>query len=262
MSRLKKRGIATAGCDSGENALELIKEQSFDVVILDIKMSGGMDGIETLREIKKIRPKTDVLLLTDHGSVETSVEAVKEGAFDYLHKPIKLEALLEKVARALEKKDTEQHRRQSEHIRKSLKFWFNVLIVDDEKDFLDMLMTRLRKRGIKTAGCSSGEKALELIKEKIFDVVILDIKMPGGMDGIETLREIKKLRPDTEVLLLTGHGSEETRVEGMREGAIDYLLKPIKLGELLEKVAEALEKQGTQEHRRQSEQIRKLIKYW
>ena len=140
--------------------------------------------------------------------------------------------------------------------------YFNVLIVDDEEDFLDTLMNRLKKRGIDTAGCDSGEKALELVKEKIYDVIILDIKMPGGMDGIETLREIKKLRPDTEVLLLTGHGSVETSVEGLKEGAFDYLLKPIKLETLLERVAQALDKKDTEEHRRQSEQIRKSLKYW
>ena len=140
--------------------------------------------------------------------------------------------------------------------------YFNVLIVDDEEDFLDTLVNRLKKRGIDVAGCASGEQALELLKEKIFDVVILDIKMPGGMDGIETLREIKKIRPDAEVLLLTGHGSVETSVEGMKEGAFDYLLKPVKLEKLLEKVAKALDKKDTEEHRRQSEQIRKLLKYW
>ena len=140
--------------------------------------------------------------------------------------------------------------------------YFNVLIVDDEEDFLNTLLNRLKKRGIDVAGSRSGEQALELIKERVFDMVILDIKMPGGMDGIETLREIKKLRPETEVLLLTGHGSVETSVEGMKEGAFDYLLKPVKLEKLLEKMAKALGKKDTEEHRRQSAQIRKLLKYW
>jgi DNA-binding NtrC family response regulator len=140
--------------------------------------------------------------------------------------------------------------------------YFNVLIVDDEEDFLNTLLNRLKKRGIDVAGSRSGEQALELVKEKIFDMVILDIKMPGGMDGIETLREIKKIRPEAEVLLLTGHGSVETSVEGMKEGAFDYLLKPVKLETLLEKMAKALDKKDTEEHRRQSEQIRKLLKYW
>jgi DNA-binding NtrC family response regulator len=140
--------------------------------------------------------------------------------------------------------------------------YFNVLVVDDEEDFLDTLMNRLKKRNIDTVGCRSGEEALEEIKNKTFDVVILDIKMPGGMDGIETLREIKKIQPDAEVLLLTGHASVETSIEGMKLGAYDYLLKPIKLEDLLEKLAQALEKKDSMEHKRQSEQIRKLLKYW
>ncbi len=135
----------------------------------------------------------------------------------------------------------------------------NILIVDDEGDFLETLMNRLRKRNIGTIGCASGEEALRLAKEHPFDVVILDIKMPGGMDGIETLREIKRIRPETEVILLTGHASLETSVEGMKQGAYDYLLKPIRLEDLLEKLVQALERKGSAEHRAQSEEIRKLL---
>jgi DNA-binding NtrC family response regulator len=135
----------------------------------------------------------------------------------------------------------------------------NILVVDDEGDFLETLMNRLRKRNIGTIGCASGEEAVRLAKEHKFDVVILDIKMPGGMDGIETLREIKRIRPAAEVILLTGHASLETSVEGMKEGAYDYLLKPIRLEDLLEKLAQALERRGSAELRVQSEEIRKLL---
>jgi len=135
----------------------------------------------------------------------------------------------------------------------------NILVVDDEGDFLETLMNRLKKRNIGTIGCASGEEAVRLAKQHQFDVVILDIKMPGGMDGIETLREIKRIRPETEVILLTGHASLETSVEGMKQGAYDYLLKPIRLEDLLEKLVQALERKGSAEHRAQSEEIRKLL---
>ena len=135
----------------------------------------------------------------------------------------------------------------------------NILVVDDEGDFLETLMNRLKKRNIAAAGCRSGEEAVRLVREQTFDVVILDIKMPGGMDGIETLREIKKIQPGAEVILLTGHASLETSMEGMQYGAFDYLLKPIKLEDLLEKLAQALERKGTDEHRAQGEEIRKLL---
>ena len=111
--------------------------------------------------------------------------------------------------------------------------YFSIMVVDDEVDFMETLVKRLQKRNIDTVGVTSGEEALKILGEKRIDVVILDVKMPGGIDGIETLREIKRHQPLTEVILLTGHGSVETSLAGMKMGAFDYLLKPIKLEELI-----------------------------
>jgi DNA-binding NtrC family response regulator len=138
---------------------------------------------------------------------------------------------------------------------------FRVLIVDDEKDFLETLVNRLIKRNVDATGVLSGEAALEEMKKKLFDVVILDIKMPGGMDGIEVLREIKKIQPLAEVVLLTGHASVETSIEGMKLGAFDYLLKPIKLEELLTKLAAAFEKKDAHEQKIRSARIRELMRF-
>jgi len=140
--------------------------------------------------------------------------------------------------------------------------YFNVLIVDDEEDFLETIIKRLNKRQVDASGARSGEEALELLKEKTFDVVILDVKMPGGMNGIEALREIKKIQPLAEVILLTGHASVETSIEGMKLGAFDYLLKPIKLDDLLKKIAQAIEKKDTHDQKIRSAQIKKLLRYW
>ncbi len=137
---------------------------------------------------------------------------------------------------------------------------FTVLIVDDEDDFLETIVKRLRKRKIDAHGSKSGEEALKIINRIPVDVVILDVKMPGGMDGIETLRAIKKLRPLTEVILLTGHASVETGIEGMKLGASDYLLKPVKLEELLPKVLQAVEKKDRQDHKSRRTRIKDAIK--
>lgn len=126
---------------------------------------------------------------------------------------------------------------------------FTILVVDDEIDFLETIVNRLQKRKINAKGVLSGEEAVELMQKEPFDVVILDIKMPGGMDGIETLRKIKKMQPLAEVLLLTGHGALETSVEGIKMGAFDYLLKPIKLEALLAKIGNALEKINSKNHK-------------
>lgn len=139
--------------------------------------------------------------------------------------------------------------------------YFSILVVDDEFDFLETIVKRLQKRNINTIGVESGEKALETMKERRFDVVLLDIKMPGGMDGIETLREMKKLQPLAEVILLTGHASVETSIEGMKLGAFDYLLKPIKLEELIVKLGEAFEKKSTHDEKIKKAKIKELIRF-
>ena len=138
---------------------------------------------------------------------------------------------------------------------------FRVLIVDDESDFVETVVNRLHKRKIEATGVPGGEAALALMKEKNFDVVLLDIKMPGGMDGIEVLREIKKIQPLTEVILLTGHASVETSIEGLKSGAFDYLLKPVKFSELLEKLITAFEKKDAQEQKIRSAKIREIISF-
>ena len=138
---------------------------------------------------------------------------------------------------------------------------FRVLVVDDEADFLETLVKRLEKRGIDATGAESGELALEVMNKKLFDVVILDVKMPGGMDGIEALREMKRIQPLAEVVLLTGHASVETSIEGMKLGAFDYLLKPIKLEDLLVKLAQAFEKKDTHDQKIRSARIKELIRF-
>lgn len=118
---------------------------------------------------------------------------------------------------------------------------FKVLIVDDEIDFLETIIKRLNARKISAVGAESGIKALEVLGSHPADVVILDVKMPG-LDGIETLKEIKKRHPLTEVILLTGHASVESGIQGMQLGAFDYVMKPVALDELLEKMRQAYER--------------------
>jgi len=135
---------------------------------------------------------------------------------------------------------------------------FRVLVVDDEEDFLETLVNRLKKRRLEATGVLSGEAAIDLMKRQAFDVVILDVKMPGGIDGIETFREIKRLSPLTEVILLTGHASLETSIEGMKLGAFDYIMKPVKLEELLKKLGAAFEKKALQEQKIRSAKIQEM----
>ncbi len=138
---------------------------------------------------------------------------------------------------------------------------FRILVVDDELDFQETIVNRLKKRNLHAIGVASGEDAINTLKEEMYDVVLLDIKMPGGMDGIETLREIRRIQPLVEVLLLTGHASVETSIEGMKLGAFDYLLKPIKFDELLTKMAQAFEKKDAHDSKIRNAKIQELIRY-
>ena len=121
----------------------------------------------------------------------------------------------------------------------------NVLFVDDEVDFLETLLKRMKKRDVNVTGIKSGEEALELLAREPVDVLVLDLRMPE-MDGIQTLREIKKRYPLIEVIMLTGHASLKVALEGMELGAFDYLMKPIDIDELLYKIQDAHKKKMIQ----------------
>lgn len=140
-----------------------------------------------------------------------------------------------------------------------IKIPIKVLIVDDEVDFVEMLSLRLKEAGEKVIPAYSGRECLESLKKLETDVVILDIKMPG-MDGIQTLREIKKSFPLVEVIMLTGHGTTETAVEGMKLGAFDYLLKPTDFHELLDKLEKARKRKDEQEERIRKAEARLLLR--
>ncbi len=123
---------------------------------------------------------------------------------------------------------------------------FSVLLVDDDRDFLDTLVERLRMREIKVDGVYSGEAALEYLDKKQVDVVVLEVRMPE-MSGIETLKGIKKRNTLIEVIMLTGHANMEVAIESMELGAFDYLLKPIEIDALLYKIQDAFQKKSIQE---------------
>jgi DNA-binding response OmpR family regulator len=116
-----------------------------------------------------------------------------------------------------------------------------VLIVDDEQDFVKLFVKRFVMRNLDVEGVTSGQQALEYLRENAVDVVVLDVKMPG-MDGLETLQEIKKRNPVVEVIMLTGHGSVKSGIQGISLGAYDYVLKPFKIEDLLERILKAYER--------------------
>jgi len=113
-----------------------------------------------------------------------------------------------------------------------------LLLIDDEKDFVNILSKRIKRRNIDVAKAFSGAEAIQMLRHQEFDVAVLDLKMED-MDGIEVLKMLKIMSPRLAVIMLTGHGSAEAAEKGLKLGAFDYLAKPCVLQELLEKIMEA-----------------------
>jgi len=121
----------------------------------------------------------------------------------------------------------------------------NVLLVDDEKGYVNVLSNRLSKRSINATKAYSGTQAIQILRKNDFDVVVLDLKMED-MGGIEVLKIMKKMAPELPVIFLTGHGSQEAAMEGISLGAFDYLTKPCELVELIDKIKQAYHGQSAE----------------
>ncbi len=134
-----------------------------------------------------------------------------------------------------------------------------VLLVDDEKDFLETLSSRLEMRGLKVSAVTSGEQAVIEAKGKEYDAIVVDLSMPG-IDGLETLKRIKADNPNAEIIMLTGHGSIESGVEAMKLGAGDFLQKPVELSQLLSKIGEAKDKRLLVLQQQSQDELRKILK--
>jgi DNA-binding NtrC family response regulator len=134
-----------------------------------------------------------------------------------------------------------------------------IMLVDDEERFLATTQKLLAKKGLEVFTASGGAEALEMLANKIIHVVILDVKMPG-MDGIDVLKEIKKQFPLTEVIMLTGHATVESAVDGLKAGATDYLMKPADIDDLIAKTGEAFEKRMRLEEKIRMAQSRRYMK--
>ncbi len=134
-----------------------------------------------------------------------------------------------------------------------------VLLVDDEEDFINTLASRLEVRGLKVTSATRGVEAVELVANQRFDIVVLDLAMPG-IDGLETLKRIKEQDPDAEIIMLSGHGNLHSGVEAIKLGAEDFLEKPVDIRELLGKIEEAKERRILVLQKRAKEEVDGILR--
>lgn len=126
-----------------------------------------------------------------------------------------------------------------------------VLIVDDEADFATAITERLSKRGFRASAVFNGQEALQAAMETEYDAIVLDLKMPG-MDGLQTLQEIRKIDPDVQILVLTGHGTVSAGIGGMQLGAADFLQKPVAIEALSTSLQAAAEQSRAKRRQKQN----------
>ncbi len=135
----------------------------------------------------------------------------------------------------------------------------NVLLIDDDEEFLELLSERLETRGMRVITALSGQEALGMVQRLEFDIIVIDLSMPG-MNGIETLKKIKKLHPHTETIMLTGHASLQSGIEAMKSGAEDYLEKPADIEMLTQKINEAQCRRIKKLEKSSRDSLKKILK--
>lgn len=250
---LRRRGFEVTTVQNPAVGLKLLEHEIFDVAVLDVKMP-GISGDRMFREMKQRWPKTPVIMLTGHGTVEQAFETSRDGVFDYLTKPCDVEQLaqtcLNAMAASMRRENPEKEMEETAEI--------HVLLVDDEEDFLNSLATALRRRKMRVSTASNGQEALEKLEMISIAVVLLDLKMPG-MDGLEVLRRIKATSPACEVLLLTGLPTVSTVIEGLKEGAFDYVVKPQDMELLVRKIREAFQHARSKAEEAQGRKVDKIL---
>ncbi len=134
-----------------------------------------------------------------------------------------------------------------------------VLLVDDEKEFLEIMSERMEERGMEVTTAESADQALSIIEKESFDAIIMDFQMPG-MDGMEALKAIKNKKPELQIILLTGYATVEKTVEAMKIGATDFLEKPADFEALAEKIKKAKADKMLIVEKQTEEKIKDILK--
>jgi two-component system response regulator HydG len=205
----------------GYKAVEKAKAKMFDVILMDIKMP-IMNGVESYKEIKRIRPQSVVVMMTAYAAQDLVAEALREGVYGVWYKPVEIKKIVELVDNAPKKGAL-------------------LLIVDDDLSSCETLVDILQKKCYRVTQVSSGEQAKIKVSEKDFDLVFVDVKMPV-MNGLETYLELRKIRPYIKAIMVTAYRQEVDSIvqEALRNDLSVCLYKPINVKDLLEIVEKIL----------------------
>jgi two-component system response regulator HydG len=218
---LRRQGYVVATASQGLEAIEEVRQQPFDFIFMDIKMP-LMNGVETYRKIKAVRPGATVFMMTAYAVEDLIQQALQEGAYGILYKPLDPEKVLALIAEA-------QAARQG----------IFILIVDDDPATCLTLKAILDRKGCQVGIAHSGEEAIAMAREAAYDLIFIDVKLPA-LDGLETYLAIKAVRPDVVTVMMTAYRQEVADLvdEALKNHAYTCLYKPLDMGRLLQLVDE------------------------
>lgn len=213
---LELKGYKVSVCLDGYKAIEKVKKEKFDLIFMDIRMP-GINGVETFKRIRKISPGTITIMITAYSMEDMVKEALTQGAYDILYKPLDMEGVFAIIERAFKERKGRL-----------------VLIVDDDDNILYNLKDILQEKGCSVLTANSGDKAVELARTNPFAVVFIDIKLPV-LNGLEVYKTIKKINPRICAVMMTGYRKEvhELVEEALDSSAYTCINKPLDIDILL-----------------------------
>jgi DNA-binding NtrC family response regulator len=203
---LMRRGYSVQTADNGASAVNKFKDQSFDVTLMDIVMP-EMNGVDAFKKIKEIQPGAPIILMTAYSDEELIQTARDEGARQIIHKPIRIDELLQLINETADGQP--------------------ILVVDDDADICQTLTKILESQGYDVLAAHSGEEAVSMTKKKSCQMAFIDVKLPN-IDGLETLLRLKEINPDLLVIMMTGFRNEvkDALDKAQAASAITCLYKP------------------------------------
>ncbi|MFA5308864.1 MAG: response regulator [Dehalococcoidales bacterium] len=216
---LKRRGYSVQTADNGASAVDKFKEQRFDVTLMDIVMP-EMNGVDAFKKIKEMQPGASIILMTAYSDEELLQTARDEGAHQIIHKPIRIDKLLELINETAEGQP--------------------ILVVDDDADICDTLTNILEHQGYDVVTAGSGEEAVSLTRNRNCQMAFIDVKLPD-IDGLETLLRLKEINPELLAIMMTGFRNEvkDALEKAQEASAITCLYKPFdpaKAAELVKQI--------------------------
>jgi len=227
---IRKEGYQVLTAEDGRAGLDIFEKERPEIVLTDLKMP-GIGGLEVMQTVKRLSPNVQVVLITAFGGVDTAILALREGVLDYLTKPLDLDQLTVVLGRASEK---------VKEFKEGDSFP-TLLLADDDEKTRKRLAKVLADESWIVIQAGTGREAVDVFDREKVDVAILDIKMPE-LDGLEALHEMRSISDDFEAIILTGYGDEASAIQALRDGAMNFLKKPVDIDQLILSAQKALEK--------------------